>query len=47
MSVQETLAIIKRGATEVLVESELVTMLEAGKPLNLKLGCDPTAPDIH
>jgi tyrosyl-tRNA synthetase len=47
MNIDESLALIKRGADEVLVESELKTMLEAGKPLRVKLGCDPTAPDIH
>jgi tyrosyl-tRNA synthetase len=47
MTTKQSLEIIKRGATEVLVESELVAMLETGKPLNVKLGCDPTAPDIH
>lgn len=45
--VAASLEIIKRGATEVLVEDELIKMLEAGKPLRVKLGCDPTAPDIH
>ncbi|MDK2123382.1 tyrosine--tRNA ligase [Parachitinimonas caeni] len=45
------LEIIKRGADEVLVEAELVKKLEksrsTGKPLKIKLGCDPTAPDLH
>ena len=47
MDIQETLEIIKRGTDEVLVESELVEKLKKGKPLVIKFGCDPTAPDIH
>ena len=43
----ETLALIKRGADEVLLESDLVTKLERGKPLRVKAGFDPTAPDLH
>lgn len=46
-SVQEQLAIIKRGAEEILVEKELVERLESGKPLRVKAGFDPTAPDLH
>ncbi|MEH3022279.1 MAG: tyrosine--tRNA ligase [Pseudomonas oryzihabitans] len=46
-TVQEQLAIIKRGADELLVESELVTKLERGIPLRIKAGFDPTAPDLH
>ncbi len=46
-SVDETLALIKRGAEEILVEEELVKKLEAGKPLKVKAGFDPTAPDLH
>ncbi|MCJ0974578.1 tyrosine--tRNA ligase [Pseudomonas sp. PS1] len=46
-SVQEQLSVIKRGADEVLVESELVTKLERGAPLRIKAGFDPTAPDLH
>jgi tyrosyl-tRNA synthetase len=41
------LAIIKRGASELLVESELIQKLKAGKPLKVKAGFDPTAPDLH
>ncbi len=41
------LAIIKRGADEVLVEAELAQKLARGVPLRIKLGLDPTAPDIH
>jgi tyrosyl-tRNA synthetase len=38
---------IKRGAEELLVESELVERLEEGRPLRIKAGFDPTAPDLH
>ena len=44
---EETLALIKRGADEVLVESELRARLEAGERLRVKAGFDPTAPDLH
>jgi tyrosyl-tRNA synthetase len=46
-SVEEQLALIKRGAEEVLVESELVAKLKRGQPLRIKAGFDPTAPDLH
>jgi len=41
------LAVFKRGADELLVESEVAQKLARGKPLRIKLGLDPTAPDIH
>ncbi len=43
----ESLAIIKRGSDELLVEQELVEKLEKGQPLRIKAGFDPTAPDLH
>ena len=46
-SVEEQLALIKRGAEEVLVEAELVAKLKRGQPLRIKAGFDPTAPDLH
>ncbi|MFZ3182813.1 MAG: tyrosine--tRNA ligase [Pseudomonas sp.] len=46
-SVEEQLALIKRGAEEVLVESELIAKLKRGQPLRIKAGFDPTAPDLH
>lgn len=46
-SVEEQLALIKRGAEEILVESELVEKLKRGQPLRVKAGFDPTAPDLH
>lgn len=47
ISVEDAMQQIKRGADEVLVESELRTKLARGKPLNIKAGFDPTAPDLH
>ncbi len=47
MSVAEALEQIKRGTEEILVEEELVERLKAGKPLRVKAGFDPTAPDLH
>lgn len=46
-SVEEQLAQIKRGAEEILVEAELVEKLKLGRPLRIKAGFDPTAPDLH
>ena len=45
--ISEQLRVIKRGADELLVEEELVTKLKLGRPLRVKLGMDPTAPDLH
>jgi tyrosyl-tRNA synthetase len=47
MTMIDELAQIKHGADEVLVEAELVERLKAGKPLRIKAGFDPTAPDLH
>ena len=41
------LAVFKRGADELLVESELAEKLKRGKPLRIKEGFDPTRPDLH
>ena len=46
-SVEESLALIKRGADELLIESELAEKLKSGRPLRIKAGFDPTAPDLH
>jgi tyrosyl-tRNA synthetase len=43
----DALAIIRRGADEILLEEELVDKLKTGKPLRVKAGFDPTAPDLH
>ena len=45
--ISEQLRVIKRGADELLVEEDLVTKLKLGRPLRVKLGMDPTAPDLH
>lgn len=51
LSAKQQLAIIKRGAVEIIVEEELLKKLErsvsTGRPLCIKAGFDPTAPDIH
>jgi tyrosyl-tRNA synthetase len=44
---QEQLAELRRGASEVLLEADLLRKLERGKPLRVKAGFDPTAPDLH
>ncbi len=46
-SIDESLELIKRGADEILREDELVKKLEKGRPLRVKAGFDPTAPDLH
>lgn len=49
--IDEQLALIRRGTVEIVPEEELVKKLESsrktGKPLRVKLGCDPTRPDLH
>jgi tyrosyl-tRNA synthetase len=45
--INQSLAIIKRGAEELLLEAELVEKLKKGVPLRIKAGFDPTAPDLH
>ena len=47
MKIEETLDLIKRGSDELLIESELIKKLKKGKPLRIKAGFDPTAPDLH
>ncbi|MSQ64358.1 MAG: tyrosine--tRNA ligase [Betaproteobacteria bacterium] len=47
MDVTEALARIKRGCDELIVEEELVRKLKTGRVLRVKLGLDPTAPDLH
>ena len=50
-SVKEALAVTKRGVDELLIEAEFAQKLarseKTGKPLRIKLGLDPTAPDLH
>ncbi|MCO4800164.1 MAG: tyrosine--tRNA ligase [Colwelliaceae bacterium] len=45
--VSQAFAEIKRGAEEILLEDELLEKLKQGKPLKIKAGFDPTAPDLH
>jgi tyrosyl-tRNA synthetase len=45
--IQSQLALIKRGADELLIEAELIEKLKGGRPLRVKAGFDPTAPDLH
>src|SRR3990172_4302286 len=50
-SINEQMDLIKRGSFEILPEEELIKKLEksvkGGKPLKIKLGCDPSRPDLH
>jgi len=47
MTSPEIKRLLKRGVAETIVESELIKLLESGKPLRLKQGFDPSCPDIH
>lgn len=47
MDIDASLALIKRGCDELLLESELLLKLKKGQPLKVKAGFDPTAPDLH
>lgn len=46
-TINQALSIIKRGADELLIEQELIEKLKLGRPLRIKAGFDPTAPDLH
>ena len=46
-SPEAQLEVLKQGSAQILSEAELLTKLRTGRPLNIKLGVDPTAPDIH
>ncbi|ELR63465.1 Tyrosyl-tRNA synthetase [Photobacterium marinum] len=46
-SIEQALAEIKRGVDELIPEDELIAKLKENRPLRIKLGADPTAPDIH
>jgi tyrosyl-tRNA synthetase len=46
-SVEEALSLLRRGVEEILPEDELRKRLEEGRPLRIKAGFDPTAPDLH
>jgi len=47
IEVKRQLEVIRRGVVEVFSENELIAKLKEGRPLRVKLGVDPTAPDIH
>ncbi|MBL4772205.1 MAG: tyrosine--tRNA ligase, partial [Alcanivoracaceae bacterium] len=47
MSVQESLELLTRGTEDVIKLEELEKKLKRGKPLHIKAGFDPTAPDLH
>ena len=47
MNKKEELELIKRGSDEILIESELIEKLNKGKPLKIKAGFAPTAPDLQ
>lgn len=47
VSIDEQLAMIQHGCDELISNEELATKLKTGKPLKVKLGLDPTAPDLH
>lgn len=47
VDVENSLQLIKRGCDELLIESELIERLKTGRPLRIKAGFDPTAPDLH
>ena len=47
VSIENALAIVRRGAAEILPEQELAEKLALGRPLRIKAGFDPTAPDLH
>ncbi len=46
-TINEQLAIIKEGVEEIINEEELTAKLKLGRPLKIKIGFDPTAPDLH
>ena len=47
LDLEQTLAIIRRGTEEIILEEDLRRKLETGRPLRIKAGFDPTAPDLH
>ena len=47
MQEEEKDRILRRGVVEIIVESEFVKLLEEGRPLRLKMGFDPSSPDLH
>src|SRR5579862_9071672 len=47
VAIDDALSVIRRGTEEILVEEELIEKLKSGRPLRVKAGFDPTAPDLH
>lgn len=47
LNIDEQLKVIKRGVVDIVTEEDLIKKLKTGKPLNVKLGIDPTATEIH
>ena len=47
IDIESQLSVIKRGADELLIETELIEKLKCERPLRIKAGFDPTAPDLH
>jgi tyrosyl-tRNA synthetase len=47
MQTDEALSILKQGAAQIISEAELRAKLDLGRPLRVKLGVDPTSPDLH
>ncbi|WP_119342659.1 tyrosine--tRNA ligase [Facilibium subflavum] len=46
-NIEKSIEVIKRGTDEILLEEDLINKLKENRPLIIKFGCDPTAPDIH
>ncbi|MEE4250176.1 MAG: tyrosine--tRNA ligase, partial [Alcanivoracaceae bacterium] len=46
-TLEDALALIRRGSAEIIQEDDLVRKLKSGRPLRVKAGFDPTAPDLH
>ncbi|MGM8898757.1 MULTISPECIES: tyrosine--tRNA ligase [unclassified Psychrobacter] len=46
-TLEEQIALVQRGTQEILSEEDLVAKLKLGRPLRIKAGFDPTAPDLH
>ena len=47
LPVEEQLKTLRRGTSEIIDEKDLAKLLAKGKPLRIKAGFDPTAPDLH
>lgn len=47
MQPDEAFSILKQGAAQIISEAELLAKLQLGRPLRIKLGVDPTSPDLH